>query len=190
MGPDNPENRKFSETYNTLLFRVVTHFTDIEALLRKSYRIKTGLSQEKFDILFGIPNLGSMLSRMIKLYKHEPHPEHQGAIIGALGQLQTISRFRNWMVHAGGHGLDSGFDFLVRLNPNERSSKTGKAYHIFPITIFMDVHKDLQMITAIIKAADDDSFPLDKEYARQNYGQPTATYSWKFKLPGIEAAYS
>ena len=188
MWPDNPENPKFSTTYNTMLFQVVTHFTNIEYLLRSTYRRKTGLDKAKFDILFGIPALGSMLSRMIKLFKHEPHPKHQDAILGALSQLQSISRLRNWMVHAGGHGLDSGFDFLVRLNPNERSSKTGKDYHIFPITTFMDVHKDLNMITAIIAAVDDDSFPLSEQYALENYGEPTTTYNWKFKIPGIEAA--
>jgi len=180
--------QKPSQNYNAMLFNVVHNFTNLESMLRYTYRVKIGISKEKFDIVFGLPALGNMLSRLIKLFRFEPHPTRQDAIIGALVQLQDLSRLRNWMVHAGGHALEDANEFLVMLNPNERSVQTKSDFHVFPISAFLDVSRDLNMITAIVAAIWDDDFPLDAQYAHMNFGEPKSSYEWSFKLPGIEKA--
>jgi hypothetical protein len=168
------------DEYSNFLFGIVHQFTNLEIITRSVLQIKSGLRKEYFDALFGMPSLNAAATNLTKLYKIDPHPDHQVEILSSLEQLKTISRLRNWMVHGGGHPVADG-GHLVHLNPNEISVATGQSYHIFTRNDLTFAIRDLLTISAIIGfLGTGQNFPNDR-FLQDNL-------PWQFKLPGIQKA--
>jgi len=174
-----------AHTYSYFVGHFINEFSKLEFFLRRLLNEVSGLSRHDFAILIGNPRTEEVVSKLRKLTPHRLPADGQDDVTAALKQLEQITRFRNWVVHYGGHdGLTDHPDkFLVRLPPTEVNEATGGAYLLLEREEAWAAASDILTISITVNGWLDPTHSSDVRPGRLPGGYPETP--WRYKPPRL-----
>ncbi|MCS6625332.1 hypothetical protein N0B44_20680 [Roseibacterium beibuensis] len=134
------------EEFDRFVGSYVREYARLEFILRIAFKRHSGLNDETYDILIGLPRTGEVTSKLKKLF---PRLVADASVRleaeRAFNQLDAVTWLRDNLVHYGGQaqGLER---VLVRCKPHQTMKQTGFAHSIHDWSEMHGAHSDLTLI--------------------------------------------
>jgi len=123
----------------------VREYARLELILRMAMKKHSGLDDETYDILMGLPRTGEILSKLEKLFPRIVTDEAvRVEAVRAFRQLKELSLLRDNLVHYSGQAAIG--HVLVRWKPHLVLKKTGFPYSIHDWSEMHGALADLKII--------------------------------------------
>lgn len=126
--------------------RYVREYARLELVLRIAFKQHSGLDDETYDILIGLPRTGEVTSKLQKLFPRIVTEESTRLEAArAFSQLDCLTKLRDNLVHYGGQAmsLDS---VAVRCKPHQIMEATGQPFSVHTWEELKGAHEDLGLI--------------------------------------------